>query len=152
MVTPFMSTSQRMSLLSELAGDEPLSEATLLYLEQRAHGQFYDYVLKKFEDEQKRSGLTKASLARRIRKGSDQVNRWLASPGNWTIGTASRLLAGIAAQEALLTSAPLIGRPPANMSVMDLLDEDGPPKMRVTPLIDTYDPTPHFPIRLELRQ
>jgi hypothetical protein len=114
-----MSTSQSTPFLSELASGEAISEGNLLYLEQRALGQFYDYVLGRFEAEQARSGLTKAKLARRIRKGQDQINRLLASPSNWTIGTVARLLAGIAAEEPILSSSSLLGRAPRNMSVLD---------------------------------
>ena len=52
-----------------------------------------------------------------------QLNRYLASPGNWTIGIIQRLLAGISAEEAFLRSEPLLGRTPQNRNVLDLLDE-----------------------------
>lgn len=123
-VNKFMTTSQRAQFRSELIGDAPMSEATLAYLEQRALSRFYDYVLEQFEKAEAGSDLTKAELARRIRRGPDQVNRLLASPGNWTIGTVARLLAGIATEEPLLSSRPVLGRAPQNVNVIDLLDEN----------------------------
>lgn len=114
--------SQHAQLQSEISGDGPISEASLSYLEQRALSQFYDYVMARFEAEESKSNLTKARLARRIQRGQDQVNRLLASPGNWTIATVARLLAGISGEEPVLSSGPLFGLSPQNMTVMDLLE------------------------------
>jgi hypothetical protein len=107
----------------DLAGRN-FSERELVYLEQRALNNFYDFVLLKFLEEQKNSDLTKAELARRIKRGPDQVNRWLASPSNWTIGTVQRLLAGISGDEIFLHTKPFADRSPQNMTVADLLSDD----------------------------
>jgi len=151
MVRKFNTMSRSAQLQSDLAGDGPISEEGLAYLEQRALGQFYDYVLSKFEEEEAKSALSKAKLARRIRRGPDQINRLLASPGNWTIGTVARLLAGIAGEEPVLSSNPLFGQSPQNMTVMDLL-EDNAVKSKPAVLnpmsIPTFTSSPSMTVRV----
>lgn len=106
-------TTPQTSFLSEIRSDEPLSLHTLVYLRQRTKNRLYDYVLRKFIDEQSR-GLTKAQLARRIGKRPEVVNRLLGTPGNWTIDTLSDLLAGISAEEIEPHSVSLLERPARN--------------------------------------
>src|SRR5689334_14231228 len=105
-----MSTSHGTQFLSEVAAGEPIPEAKLAYLEQRVLNNFYAFVIGRFLDQKEKSNLSQAKLARRINRGTDVVNRWLASPGNWQIGTLARLLVGICGEEAILTSSPLLGR------------------------------------------
>lgn len=114
--------SQNTILLSELRGADRLSPGVLAYLGERARNRYYDFVIKRF----RRSGITKADLARRIGKGQDRVNKLLNSPGNWTIDTIAELLAGIGAEELLPHSAPLLGRPERNLTQSDLI-KNGPP-------------------------
>jgi transcriptional regulator with XRE-family HTH domain len=120
---PFKIMSQKTHFLSEIESGEPIPEANLAYLEQRALNHFYDYVIGRFLERSQANGLTKAKLAKRIGRGQDQVNRLLASPGNWTIGTVARLLAGIAGEEPILVSESLIGRPARNSTVLDSLED-----------------------------
>lgn len=107
-----MTMSPKPDFLSEISEGIKIPEAKMAYFEQRALNGFYDYVMRRFAEEQKNSKLTKATLAKRIGRGPDQVNRMLASPGNWTIGTLARLLVGIAGEEPILTSKKLAGRKP----------------------------------------
>ena len=97
------------SILSELDG-AVISIGTRTYIGQRAKNSFYDYVMTKF----RHSNISKAELARRIGKGPAQINRMLATPGNWTIETIAELLAGMSAEELLPWSAPFTGRPKSN--------------------------------------
>jgi hypothetical protein len=120
----FKIMSQKTPLLSEVLSGDRIPEYKLAYFEQRAVNSFYDFVIKRFEEEKINSRLTKAKLAYRIGRGQDQVNRWLASPGNWTIGTAARLLVGICAEEPVLGSRSLAGRVPQNTSTMSFLDDE----------------------------
>lgn len=138
-----MSTSQRTPFLSEVAAGDPIPEPKLAYLEQRVLNGFYDYVIGKFLDENARTGLTQAKLARRINRGTDVVSRWLASPGNWQISTLARLLVGIAGEEAVLSSTSLLNRAPRNQTVLDMLDDDPtqPPK---PPTGETYSDSQVF--------
>ena len=46
-----------------------------------------------------KAGITKAELADRLGKGPDQINHWLATPGNWTLDTLSDLLFGTTGAE-----------------------------------------------------
>src|SRR5262249_10329825 len=125
METKFMSTSPEMLFLSKLSEGEDIRipEELCAYFEQRALNQVYDYVMSRFEYERESSGLNKAKLARRIGRGQDQVNRLLASPGNWTIATAARLLLGIGGEEPIFASKKLLGRKPRNSSVLALLED-----------------------------
>lgn len=113
--------SQKISMLSELAGDGKLSPGTLAYLGQRARNNYYNYVMSKFRE----SGITKAALARRMGKGQDRINRLLSSPGNWTIDTVAELIAAICAEELIAKSLPILDRPARNHSQADISDDDG---------------------------
>ena len=119
------------SFLSELQNGAPIPENKLAYLEQRALNNFYGAVIKKFMA----SDLKKSELAKRVGLSQPQINRYLASPNNWTIATVQRLLAGISAEEAFLSAEPLLDRTPQNRTVLDLLDEtySAPPPMSSPP-------------------
>ena len=110
--------------LEEVHSGEPIPPEKLAYFEQRALNGFYDYVMTRFLEEKERSQLTKAKLAERIGRGPDQINRWLASPTNWTIATVARLLVGIAGEEPVLSSESLLGRVPTNEYWESVLGED----------------------------
>lgn len=129
--------SQKTPILSEVLSGDRIPEYKLAYFEQRAVNSFYDFVIKRFEEEKINSRLTKAKLAYRIGRGQDQVNRWLASPGNWTIGTAARLLVGICAEEPVLGSRSLAGRVPQNTSTMSFLDDENSSGDRITAFENT---------------
>lgn len=89
-----MPTSQTSSLYEPKMGEMvPLS--TFGYFRARAQRRAYDMVIREF----KKSGLTQSELAQRLGKGTDQVSRMLAGPGNWTIKTASDLLFAISGAE-----------------------------------------------------
>lgn len=117
-----MDYSQTSTISSEIVSDAPLSAGTLAYLEARAKNTFYDYILTKFKEAEK-SGLTRAKLARRLGKGSDQISRLLGAPGNWTLGTVAELLVGIGREELLPHSLSFLGRPPRNLQSEDLLGD-----------------------------
>lgn len=104
-----MTSSQPTQLLSELA-QKSLSDGNLAYLAARAQNKFHDYVLRKFMAAEQSEGLTKAELARRIGKRPELITRMLGAPGNWTIDTVARLLAGISGEELIPASEPLLGR------------------------------------------
>ncbi len=85
------------------------------YFQQRLRNKVFNFLIDKFVTAQ-RGGLTKASLARRIGKTPDLINRWLGAPSNLTIDSVSDLLLGIAAEELELTSSSPLGCAPANYS------------------------------------
>jgi hypothetical protein len=109
-----VTSSQPTSFLSEVAaGDHAISQNTLAYLQARAKSRLYDYILRKFA-EQEEHGLTRAQLARRIGKSPEVVTRLLGAPGNWTIDTVSDLLVGISSEELKPDSERLLDRPRRN--------------------------------------
>lgn len=78
-----------------------IPKPTLAYFQQRLRNRVFDLLLERF-DEEKKKGLTKAILARRIGKTPDVINRWLGSPSNLTLDTLSDLMIGLAAEEILM--------------------------------------------------
>lgn len=116
-----MTTFRKIPVKSEIEGDEPLSDYAIAYLNERVRNAFYDYVLRRFEDEAKRRNLTKAQLARRLGLGPDRMSKILGAPGNWTLDTISELLIGICREELTPSSVSYLGRPKRNTSGSDLL-------------------------------
>jgi hypothetical protein len=102
---------QQTSIYSDLIG-EVIPLGTRVYLGQRAKNTFYNFVMSRFRE----ADMTQAKLAKRIGKSPAQMNRMLASPGNWTIETIAVLLAGISAEEILPQSRSFSGRPKRNGS------------------------------------
>jgi len=83
--------TSRGSWLVKPEGDEKISEGTFGYLTARVRQRAYDIVVREF----KRSGITKAILARRWGKDPAIVSRFLARPGNWEIDTYTEALFAI---------------------------------------------------------
>lgn len=70
------------------------------YFQERLRNRLYDLVAGEFLKRQAETpNFTQAALAKRIESRPDLVNRWLSSPGNWTLDTLSNLLLGIAGAE-----------------------------------------------------
>lgn len=90
-----MNTSPQTSILSNPSGDEPIPIGTLAYFQGRNRSRIYEAVLREFLQ----SGISQATLARRIGKRAEQVNRLLGAPGNWTLDTVSDLLFAISGAE-----------------------------------------------------
>jgi len=90
-----MTMSQATSSLSKPESDEQIPIGTLGYFQARNRNRIYDLVLSEFL----RSGISQATLARRLGKGTDIVCRRLGAPGNWTLDTVSDLLFGISGAE-----------------------------------------------------
>jgi hypothetical protein len=108
-------------LLNELeAGPDgkPISESKLVYLQERLRARFFDFLIERFERAQG-AGLTKAKLARRIKKSPEVINRWLGSPSNLTLDSISDLLAGMNAEEPDFSASSLLNRAPVNYTHLD---------------------------------
>lgn len=110
-----MTTSQRKSVLSEIEGNEPLSDGARAYLCERVRNDYYDYVLTKFHEANETRGLTKADIARRLNLGPDRVSKLLGAPGNWTIDTVTELLIAICREENTPHSVSYLNRKAANL-------------------------------------
>jgi hypothetical protein len=89
-----MTTSQTSSL-SEPHGDDRVDNATLAYFRARNRARMYDAVLDQFE----KSEITQATLARRMGKRPEVINRLLSAPGNWETDTVSDMLFAISGGE-----------------------------------------------------
>jgi hypothetical protein len=97
-------------MLSELAAGLPIPLEKRAYFHARVLNGFYQYILKKFLEEEQAGRLTKAELARRIERKPEVVSRLLDAPGNWRLETATDLLLGICGEELKPSSTPLLGR------------------------------------------
>ena len=115
-----MTTFRKIPVKSEIAGNEPLSDYALGYLNERVRNSFYDYVLRRFHEATEKEGLTKATLARRLGLEPARVTRLLGSPGNWTLDTVSELLVGICREELRPRSEPYLERSVRNFQTEDL--------------------------------
>ncbi|MDR3420464.1 MAG: hypothetical protein P4L80_04355 [Xanthobacteraceae bacterium] len=82
-----MSISQ-ITTLSKPQGDEEVPIDTFAYFRARAKRFAYELAIKEFQ----KSGVTKATLGRRLGKKPDRVSKMLAGPGNWTIETLADLI------------------------------------------------------------
>jgi hypothetical protein len=116
-----MSTS-RTSRLSKPEGDNPIPLGSLGYLRARTKQQMYNLVLKEF----KRTGLTQATLARRLRKTPAQMCRVLGGPGNWTLDTVSDLLFAISGGELKSEVSYPLSKPERNFTRPEWLSEGIP--------------------------
>jgi hypothetical protein len=87
-----MNTYQATPLITAFLSDEPLEPQHLGYLRARAQNQAHECVLAVFEDESTAHGVTRAYIARRLKKRPEVVGRCLTAPGNWTLDTLAELL------------------------------------------------------------
>jgi len=88
--------SRNPSTLAKPRGEEAVTLGTLAYFRARNRSRAHQLVLDEFE----RAGISKATLARRLRKAPEIVTRLLSGPGNWEMDTFSDLLFAISGAEA----------------------------------------------------
>jgi hypothetical protein len=112
-----MPTSQT-SLLSKPVGDDPIPLGTLGYFRARTKQRMYNLVLREF----KKSGVSKADLARRLRKTAAQMSRTFGGPGNWTLDTVSDLLFAIGGGELASSISYPLEKPTRNYRAPDWLE------------------------------
>ena len=108
-----MNTSQK-----TLVESEPFSMGEMAYFQARLKNRLHQLVLREFE----KSGLSRAELARRIRKDPPQITRWFNAPGNLRLETLSDLLLGINYVE-LNDETVSLRRPPRNFDSPDWLEQ-----------------------------
>lgn len=94
-------------IMSEIANGESIPAGKLAYFRERQKNRLYDFIVSKFLEKEKNSGLTKAEIARRLDKRPEQVTRWLATPGNWTMDTISDLMLAICNSELIFEASSL---------------------------------------------
>jgi hypothetical protein len=90
-----MPTSRTTRNLSRPTGRAKIPSASLAYFRTRMRMRMFTLVRREFE----KAAITKAELAERLGKGADQINHWLATPGNWTLDSLSDLLFGTTGAE-----------------------------------------------------
>lgn len=86
-------TSQATPFLSEVLEAEVIPEPYLAYFRARLSNRLHELVLSTFLKVEKH--LSRADLAKRVGRKPEQITRWFASPGNWTLDTVSDLLIGM---------------------------------------------------------
>lgn len=101
-----MTTSRTPLSFEELASATTLSPYQIAYFQGRTRNRVHEAVLEAFRERVERDALTRAELARRLGRRPEQVTRWLASPGNWTLDTVSDLLLALG-YELEITAKPL---------------------------------------------
>lgn len=84
-------TTSPMSFLAEPHRDDEIGARTLGYISEATRDAIYDFIIQRLME----SGVTRATLARRLGKDPSQVSRTLGAPGNWTIDTCAELLFAI---------------------------------------------------------
>ena len=123
----FMPTSLPTSFLSEIAAGAPIPVGKRAYFRERTKNRLYDFIVKKFLDQEQRCNLTRAELARRIGHKPEVITRWLGAPGNWQLDTVTDLLLGISAEELEPTSLSLLDRARRNFPGPDWIGSLPPP-------------------------
>ncbi len=118
-----MTTSPQTPFLSEIGSGLTIPVGKLAYFQERAHNNWYNYVLTKFLEKERTGELTRAQLARRIGRSPAVITRLLGAPGNWTLDTVTDLLLGIAAEEMTPASSSVLNRSPQNFRTADWLKE-----------------------------
>lgn len=125
------------SFLSEVLAGECIPAGRLAYFRTRLRNRLHDLVLREFRRQETR-GLTRAEIARRIGRKPEQITRWLASPGNWTLDTVSDLMLAMGAEPKVETW-PLADRPARNFTGPEWLQETGTLTSSIRPVNRTVD-------------
>jgi len=95
-------TYRNRSFLSEIQGDAPIPVATLAYFRQRLRNHLHELVLGEFLKQEADTNLTKAKIARRMRRENpSQITLWFSSPSNLSIDTMSDLMLAMGAEPGL---------------------------------------------------
>ena len=108
-------------MLSKPEGRFPIPLGTLGYFRGRNRWRIYEFVLAEF----RKSGLSQADLARRLRKRPEVISRLLGAPGNWGLDTMSDLLFAISGGEPRYGIAHPLDGAARNDVRPDWLDESG---------------------------
>jgi hypothetical protein len=120
-------TTSPTPFLSEIRSDEAIPVGKRAYFQEKLRNRLYDLVINKFVERQE-AGFTKKDLAHRIGKKPEQVTRWLAHPGNWTIDTVSDLVLGICGGELSISISLLKDQPVRNFTKPEWLTANSPIK------------------------
>ena len=103
------------------SGEDRVDPSTYAYFRTRNRFHLYNLLLSEFE----KSQISQATLARRLGKGADQVNRVLGSPGNLTLDTISDYLYAISGSEPTYGVAYPLEKSTINDTYPEWLNQDG---------------------------
>ena len=91
-------TTLQTIIQSDVQSSGTLSLGTKVYFQERLRNRIYDLIIRQLEN-YKTAGGTQIKLATRLDRRTDQISRWLSSPGNLTLDTISDLLLGLSGAE-----------------------------------------------------
>ncbi len=110
-----MTSSQIAFLAKILSGGslpvsgEPIPDGQLAYFRERLKTRIFSFIVKGFLDQQKACPqITQASIARRLHRRPEQINRWLSGPANMTLDTVSDLVLAVYGGEPSISFSPLV--------------------------------------------
>lgn len=127
--------SQSTSVLAKPIADEKISRRNLGYATESAREEVFDLVIRNCVE----SGVTKATLARRLDKDPSQISRLLGAPGNWTIDTVAELLYAIDGSLLHATSFDPRLEPLANQRFATCFDHLGKAALDIVYVAPTRD-------------
>lgn len=129
----------------------PIPAATLGYFDAYAQDQAYDSVMQLFLKLADEGAMTRALIAKRLKKKPEQVTRWLGGPGNWTLRTLADLLLAMD-YVPQITAVPLSSLRRGNYTHPATFQFDPPPAQRrpdrpPTPTAGASNPTIMIPMQ-----
>ena len=98
-----MTASHPISKMSPPMPGEKVPRANLTYFKARNRGRLFDFLTRKFQE----SGITRAELAIRTGRSTEQISCLLGQPGNPTADTMAELLFAMCGEEIHYSSMPL---------------------------------------------
>jgi hypothetical protein len=101
--------------------------AALAYFRARNRNNAYHAVIREFQD----SGLSQATIARRLDKRPEIISRLLGAPGNWTLDTVSDLLFAISGAEPTYELSYPLEKPARNDTCPEWLIQPQPHKKSI---------------------
>ncbi len=91
-------TTSRTPQTPSSSNEEPISAGNIAYYCERLRNRVFEDVVEAFAQEAEAGRITKASLARKLGKGPEQITRWFSGPSNWTLDTIGTLLLALDAE------------------------------------------------------
>lgn len=76
----------------------PIPERDVFYYRARQKNRIFDELVTYFARRAEQDGITKAEIARKLKRDPAQVTRWLSQPSNLTLDTISDLLLALDAE------------------------------------------------------
>ena len=113
-----MITSRKIFSPSKPTGDERIPLETVAYFRARNRNNAYHAVILEYQN----SGVSQATVARRLGKRPEIISRLLGAPGNWTLDTTSDLLLAISGSEETHETLSPFEAPQRNFNAPEWVD------------------------------